>query len=62
MALFGSPFPSDNDAASAVQAATDMFQMLAARSDDRPAALLTERCRRFHLAPPADWEGVVDHE
>jgi adenylate cyclase len=28
MALFGSPFPSDNDATNAVQAATDMFQVL----------------------------------
>jgi adenylate cyclase len=28
MALFGSPFPSDNDAANAVQAAGDMFQVL----------------------------------
>jgi adenylate cyclase len=28
MALFGSPFPSDHDAANAVQAATDMFQVL----------------------------------
>lgn len=28
MALFGSPFPSDNDAGNAVRAATDMFQAL----------------------------------
>ena len=28
MALFGSPFPSDHDAANAVQVATDMFQVL----------------------------------
>jgi adenylate cyclase len=28
MALFGSPFPSDTDAVNAVQAATDMFQVL----------------------------------
>ncbi|HWB49319.1 MAG TPA: adenylate/guanylate cyclase domain-containing protein [Stellaceae bacterium] len=28
MALFGSPFPSENDAANAVQAATDMFHVL----------------------------------
>jgi adenylate cyclase len=37
-------------------------QVLAARPDDRPASLLAERCRRFRLAPPPDWEGVADHE
>jgi adenylate cyclase len=37
-------------------------EVLAARPGDRPAGLLTERCRAFWLSPPADWEGVVDHE
>jgi len=37
-------------------------QVLDARPEDRPAALLAERCRRFGLAPPSAWEGVVDHE
>ena len=36
-------------------------QVLAARPEDRPASLLAERCRRFRLAPPPDWEGIADH-
>jgi len=43
MALFGSPFPSDNDAANAVQAAGDMFHVLqilnAQRADEGKAAI-----------------------
>jgi adenylate cyclase len=33
---------------------------VSARGDDRPAALMEDRCRRFLLAPPNDWAGVVD--
>jgi adenylate cyclase len=43
MALFGSPFPSPNDAANAVQAAIDMFQVLqilnARRAEEGKAAI-----------------------
>ncbi len=43
MALFGSPFPSDNDAGNAVRAATDMFQALhilnARRAAENKAAI-----------------------
>jgi adenylate cyclase len=43
MALFGSPFPSENDATNAVQAATDMFQVLqilnARRAEEGKAAI-----------------------
>jgi adenylate cyclase len=53
----------DRYAAGEWEAALRCFeQVLEARSSDRPAALLAERCRRFRLAPPPDWEGVVDHE
>ena len=31
---------------------------LALREDDKAAKLMIERCRHFHLDPPANWDGV----
>jgi adenylate cyclase len=36
--------------------------VLAVRGDDRPAALMLDRCRRFSTAPPENWDGVADLE
>lgn len=43
--------------------AMQLFEaVLAARADDRPAALMIERCRRFAATSPLHWDGVVDME
>jgi len=36
--------------------------VLAIRGDDRPAALMAERCRPFLAAPPERWDGAVSQQ
>ena len=43
-------------------ALTDFAAVLALRPEDKPAALMTERCRYFLAAPPRNWDGAVDQE
>jgi len=36
--------------------------VLAIRGDDRPAALMAERCRQFLAGPPERWDGAVSQQ
>lgn len=44
------------------QQAIQHFEAVLAERDDRPAALMIERCRQAIASPPADWDGIVDLE
>jgi adenylate cyclase len=42
------------------EALAQFEKAVSVRADDRPAALMAERCRHFLAAPPENWQGVVD--
>ena len=42
------------------EAAEKSFREIAEKENDRPSALLAERCRELREAPPANWSGVYE--